>query len=290
MFDVHTHCLRHEHWGPEWDDNWKPVYGGKEWVDVEPEVYDREMAAAGVDLAFVFGMKATRAGVGMPNRYVADFCAKTTTPTVGFMSLDLSDPDVMDQLEEGVALGLGGIKLYPVLAHFDPRDEAHDPVYRAATERGLVVLWHMGATPSRAGDLRYADPLLVDTVAVRHPDLVQIIAHMGHPWQRETMLVLRKNRRVFTDVSAAWARPFDGFHALVRAQEWGVVDKLLFGSDYPMWTPAEAVDGLRAMAALESGLCCAGHPHPSIPKVEPETMHQILEFDPREALGLRSTP
>ncbi len=276
MIDVHTHCQRHEHWGPEWDDNWKPVYG-HDWVDVEPEVYDAAMAEAGVELAFVFGMKATKAGVGMSNEYTAGFCAATSTPTLGFMSLDLSDPDVMDQLRDGLARGLRGIKLYPVLAHFDPRDPAHDPVYRAAADNGLVVLWHMGATPSAAGDLALSDPLLVDHVAVRHPDLTQIIAHLGHPWQRETMLVLRKNTRVFSDVSASWARPFDGFHALVRAQEWGVVDKLLFGSDYPMWTPLEAAEGLRAVGELRAG---------NLPYVQQETLDRLLEHDPRKALGL----
>jgi predicted TIM-barrel fold metal-dependent hydrolase len=235
------------------------------------------MAEAGVELAFVFGMKATKAGVGMSNEYTAGFCAATSTPTLGFMSLDLSDPDVMDQLRDGLARGLRGIKLYPVLAHFDPRDPAHDPVYRAAADNGLVVLWHMGATPSAAGDLALSDPLLVDHVAVRHPDLTQIIAHLGHPWQRETMLVLRKNTRVFSDVSASWARPFDGFHALVRAQEWGVVDKLLFGSDYPMWTPQEAVEGLRAVGELRAG---------NLPYVRAETLDQVLEHDPRGALGL----
>jgi predicted TIM-barrel fold metal-dependent hydrolase len=276
VIDVHTHCQRHEHWGTEWDRHWKPVYG-RDWVDVEPEAYDRDMAAAGVELAFVFGMKATRVGVGMSNSYTAGFCAATVTPTLGFMSLDLSDPDVMDQLLDGLALGLRGIKLYPVLAHFDPRDPAHDPVYRAAADHGLVVLWHMGATPSPAGDLALSDPLLVDHVAVRHPDLTQIIAHLGHPWQRETMLVLRKNRRVFSDVSASWARPFDGFHALVRAQEWDVVDKLLFGSDYPMWTPQDAADGLRALGELHAG---------NLPKVRDDTIELLLERDPRKALGL----
>ena len=49
--------------------------------------------------------------------------------------------------------------------------------------------------------------------------------------------VLRKNRNVYSDVSASWARPMDGYLALARAQEWGAVPKLLFGSDYPLWTP-----------------------------------------------------
>ncbi|HEV7707229.1 MAG TPA: amidohydrolase family protein [Asanoa sp.] len=276
MIDVHTHCHLAEHWGCEWHRNWQPVYG-HEYADRTPEQYDEAMAAAGVDLAFVFGMRATRAGVITPNEYVEQFCAATSTNTIGFMALDLSDADVMDQLADGIARGLRGIKLYPVLAHFDPRDPAHDPFFRAATEAGLIVLWHMGTTPSPEGRLELTNPLLVDDVARRHPDLVQIIAHLGHPWQRETIVVLRKSRNVFGDVSASWARPLDGFMALVRAQEWGVTQKLLFGSDYPMWTPAEAVDGLRSLAAMRTE---------GLPAIKPETIEWLLDGDQRAALGL----
>ncbi|WP_433077059.1 amidohydrolase family protein [Dactylosporangium sp. CA-052675] len=276
MIDVHTHCHLAEHWGCEWHRNWQPVYG-HEYADRTPEQYDEAMAAAGVDLAFVFGMRATRAGVLTPNEFVQDFVARTSTNTIGFMALDLSDPDVMDQLADGIARGLRGVKLYPVLAHFDARDEAHDPFFRAATEAGLIVLWHMGTTPSPEGRLELSDPLLVDDVARRHPRLKQIIAHLGHPWQRETIVVLRKNRNVFGDVSASWARPLDGFMALVRAQEWGVVPKLLFGSDYPMWTPAEAKDGLHRLARMRPG---------GLPPIEPETVEWLIDGDPRAALGL----
>lgn len=276
MIDVHTHCHLPEHWGGEWRRNWQPVYG-HEYAERTPEQYDEAMSAAGVNLAFVFGMRATRAGVITPNDYVQWFCAQTQTDTVGFMALDLGDPDVLDQLADGVRRGLRGVKLYPVLAHFDPRDTAHDPFFRAATEAGLIVLWHMGATPSPEGRLELSNPLLVDDVARRHPDLRQIIAHLGHPWQRETMVVLRKNRNVFGDVSASWARPLDGYLALVRAQEWNVVPKLLFGSDYPLWTPAEAAAGLRELAAMRP----AGLPH-----IRGETVDWLIDGDPREALGL----
>ncbi|MEV4533381.1 amidohydrolase family protein [Asanoa sp. NPDC049518] len=276
MIDVHTHCHLAEHWGCEWHRNWQPVYG-HEYANRTPEQYDEAMAAAGVDLAFVFGMRASRAGVITPNEYVEQFVAATSTNTIGFMALDLSDADVMDQLADGIARGLRGVKLYPVLAHFDPRDVAHDPFFKAATEAGLIVLWHMGTTPSPEGRLELTNPLLVDDVARRHPDLRQIIAHLGHPWQRETIVVLRKARNVFGDVSASWARPLDGFMALVRAQEWGVTQKLLFGSDYPMWTPAEAVAGLRSLADMRpSGL----------PAIKPETFEWLLDGDPRAALGL----
>jgi predicted TIM-barrel fold metal-dependent hydrolase len=280
MIDVHTHCHLSTHWGCEWHDNWQPIYG-YDYPDHTPEEYDRAMAAANVDLAFVFGLRASRAGVITPNEYVEWFCANTSTNTLGFMALDPSDDDVFEQITDGLSRGLRGVKLYPVLAHFDPRDTAYDPFYRRLADAGVIVLWHMGATPSPSGRLDVSNPLVVDVVASRHPDLTQIIAHLGHPWQRETMVVLRKNRRVFSDVSAAWARPLDGFLALVRAQEWGVVNKLLFGSDYPLWTPSAAREGLLELAAMKPV---------DLPHIRPETIEHLLEGDPREALGLGTRP
>jgi hypothetical protein len=274
MLDVHTHCHLSKHWGCEWHDHWKPTYG-YDYPDHTPAQYDAAMK--GVDLAFVFGIRASEAGVITPNEYVEWFCASTETPTVGFMSLDLADDDLFDQLSDGIARGLRGVKLYPVLARFDPRDTTHDAFYRAATEAGLIVLWHMGATPSPAGDLSVSNPLVVDEVARRHPGLTQIIAHLGHPWQRETIVTLRKNPRVFADVSACWARPMDGYLALARAQEWNVVNKLLFGSDFPLWTPEQAVSGLRDLAATA---------RPGMPAIVPATLEWLLDGDPRSALGL----
>src|SRR5690606_5173896 len=143
--------------------------------------------------------------------------------TIPFMALDLSQPGWELWFEDGLRRGFRGVKLYPTSALFDPADTTHDAFYRRASAERLVLLWHQGATPNPAGRLAYSVPLVIDEVARRHPELTQVIAHMAHPWQRETIVVVRKNPRVFSDVSALWARPLDGYHALVRAQEWGVV-------------------------------------------------------------------
>lgn len=90
-------------------------------------------------------------------------------------------------------------------------------------------------------------------------------------------MTCRKNRNVFTDVSASWARPLDGYLALVRAQEWGIVDRLLFGSDYPMWTPREATEGLRELARSGGA---------GLPRVGDETLDWLLNGNPLAELGL----
>lgn len=269
IVDVHSHCLKPEHWGDEFHDNWRPTYG-YDYPDLSAADFDQAMAEGGVDVAIVFGIRATAVGVRTPHEFVARFCRETRTRTVGFMALDPTDADVMDQVEEGVALGLQGVKLYPVLAGFSPTDDSFTYFFEALARRNLVVLWHMGGSPSPRSTLRFSQPLLVDDVARRHPGLRQVIAHLGHPWQRDTVQVLRANRNVYADVSGMWARPFDGYLALANAIEWGVTGKLLFGSDFPLWTPTVAQEGLRQLTAR------FGDPFPPI---DPAIVEDVIQRD-----------
>lgn len=277
MIDVHTHCHQPQHRGEAWNEYARRAYGVRDW-SYSPADYSQAMREGGVTTAIVFGVTARAVELHTPNEFVEDFCAQADVDTIPFMALDLSDQRWEEEFDDGLARGFRGVKLYPTSALFDPSSPAHDPFYRRATEAGLVLLWHQGATPNPQGKLEYSHPLLIDEVARRHPDLTQVIAHMAHPWQREAIIVIRKNPRVFADVSAAWARPTDGFPALVRAQEWGVVDKLLFGSDYPHWTPADAQAGLRALAARRPQ---------DMPHIEKATIEHLLEADHLAALGLR---
>lgn len=274
IIDIHTHCHLPEHWGTEHEEHWEGAYG-EPYPLVTPQSFDEAMT--GVDVAVTFGMAASQAGVRTPNSFVADFIASVKTPTIGFAAIDPSDPDWREQLDEAVELGLQGVKLYPVLALFDPLSADFDDFYRTMIRHGLVVLWHMGATPSPIGSLAVSQPLVVDEVARRHPELVQVMAHMGHPWQRDTNVVLRKNSRVFADVSGVPSRPMDAYLALVHAQEWGTVDKLLFGSDYPLWTPEDAISRLRQIASFRAG---------DLPFVQEETIDQIVHRDTLALLGL----
>ena len=277
MIDIHTHCHQPHHRGEGWEEVSRRAYGDSD-RGFTPAEFERVMREGGVETAVVFGVTARAIDLSTPNEFVEQFCADVDIETIPFMALDPTADDAWEVFDDAVARGFRGAKLYPTSALFDPTDEQWDPFYARAAELGLVFLWHMGATPNPWGKLTYSLPFVIDEVARRHPTLTQVIAHMAHPWQRETMIVIRKHPRVFSDVSAAWARPHDGFQALVRAQEWGVVDKLVFGSDYPHWTPKEGADGLRALAARKPV---------DMPHIEQATLDHLVESDHLAALGLR---
>lgn len=276
MFDVHTHCHQPQHRGAVAAAYSVRAYGERDW-SFTAEDYSRVMKEGGVKRAAVFGVTARAGDMYTPNEWTEQFASDVDVDAVPFMALDLNDPDWSEQFDDGIRRGFRGVKLYPTSALFDPSDVAFDPFYQRAQEAGLVLLWHQGATPNPRASLSLSMPFLIDEVARRHPELTQVIAHMAHPWQREAIVVIRKNERVFADVSASWARPQDGFEALVRAQEWNVVNKLVFGSDYPHWTPAEGAAGLRSL----------GERRPTdMPHIERSTIEHLIESDHFATLGI----
>lgn len=245
IIDYHSHFFQPEWFGDRLLAEWEAA-GYPPFPRTTMEQFEEAMAT--VDRAIVFGLTATVMGVRTPHEPVAELVRRNPTKFIGFMALDPADPGAVEEMEYcSGQLGLKGIKVYPAMAHIDVGDRRWAPFFARAQQLGLPILFHFGASPFPGALLKYSQPLLVDELAASFPELHVIIAHLGHPWQRETILMLRKHRNVYSDISGLWKRPWEGYNALVRCQEWGVTHKLLFGSDFPIWTPAAAIDGIKAV-------------------------------------------
>ena len=247
--------------------------------------------AAPFDRVVVFGLKARLTGTWVPDAYVADFVAAanarvnaaTDAPApekvIGFAAADPTQPDAMDDLVHAVEdLGLRGLKLGPIYAGFDPRDACCEPLYTYCEDHGLPILFHTGTTFNRAAPLAVSRPWLFDAVAIRHPELRMVLAHLGHPFGGECLAVIRKHPHVYADVAALFYRPWQFYNTLILAQEYHVTDKLLFGTDYPFAGSQESIAGLRTINDVtgESGL----------PRVETATLDGLLHRDALGCLGL----
>jgi predicted TIM-barrel fold metal-dependent hydrolase len=126
--------------------------------------------------------------------------------------------------------------------------------------------------------LRFAHPLAMDEVAAAFPELRIVMAHLGHPWQADTFMVIRKHPHVYADISSQFFRPWSQYQALRLAAEWGVLDKLVFGSDYPVATPQETMDGLLSVNSVIEGT--------KLPRVPEEALQRVIERDTVALLGL----
>jgi len=157
----------------------------------------------------------------------------------------------MDELLAGHEnYGLRGVKLMPMYADFFPNDRKFDEFWRYVSRHQLPVVLHTGTTFISQAPLACTLPILIDDVAIRFPEARIWMAHLGHPYEGETVAVIRKHANVYSDISALVYRPWQLFHSLMLVQEYGVWDKLLFGTDFPFTTANETLSGLRSLCEI----------------------------------------
>lgn len=203
-------------------------------------------------VSVVFGGKARLSGVWIDDADVAAYVAAAPDRLIGFMSLDPTQPGWEDEMRDGrERLGMKGIKLLPMYAGFLPQDERLDPLWRYAEQHDLPVLLHTGTTFVAVAPLECTLPRHLDVVACRFPAVKLILAHLGHPYEGETVAVIRKHPNLYADISALFYRPWQLFHSLMLVHEYNVWDKLLFGTDFPVTTVAETVAGLRSLCDVQ---------------------------------------
>ncbi|HEY0699860.1 MAG TPA: amidohydrolase family protein [Micromonospora sp.] len=275
IVDVHSHLFDcPDHVGDPFAEESARAHGGH--VDLTVRWAEYAATAPADTRTIVVGGKARRSGLWVDDAAVAAYVAAHPDRLVGYLALDPTQPGWRDELEHGHrGLGLRGIKLMPMYAGFDPADPAHDDLYTYAERHGLPLLVHTGTTFVSAAPLRYALPVHLDEVAIRHPELRMVLAHLGHPYEGECIAVIRKHRHVYADVSALHYRPFQLWHSLRLVQDYGVWHKLLFGSDYPFTTVDASVEGLRAVARV-----------PGIPGLDPLDAEQVEQLIHRPSLDL----
>jgi predicted TIM-barrel fold metal-dependent hydrolase len=286
IIDVHNHTPTHQDAVPDDErlvfEGWRsdrPVVTTNSWAD-----YDEQQSAADVTIVFNIAVEDPLAATGLPyppertNDATAEFVKDAPHKRIGFMSVNPLWTNVFDETERCRELGLVGVKLGPNYQDFDPLSDEACAFYAYCEREGLPILFHQGTSPIRSAPLRYTHPLVMDDVALRFPELRVVMAHLGHPFVRETVAVIRKHPHVYADVSSIYLRPWLCWEALTFASEWGVPHKLLFGSDYPIATSAEAIGGLRRVNDIVEGT--------KLPRVPDEHLERIIEADALSALGL----
>ncbi len=271
LIDCHSHVWDvSTHYSSEFTADSKKARNTSIEIDAPPEKHWK--AFKNVDKAIVFGLKSQALSVDVPNDYVADYVNAHPEKLIGFACVDPNDPGAVDELERSVQeLKLKGLKLSPIYQNFDPLDENALRIYERAQKYGLPIMFHQGTTFATGAPLKYANPVLLEDVAYRFPDLKMIIAHLGHPWEAETIVLIRKQPNIYADISALYYRPWQFYNSMTLAIEYGVTSKLFFGTDYPFTTVEDTVNGLLKINDVigSSGL----------PKIPASVIEEIIHRD-----------
>lgn len=277
--DVHTHYWAYP--GDFTEDAILQARRARGDVEVDLSVtYDAYRSTASEPVrTIVFGGKAKRSGIWVDDKTVAEYVSSHPDDLIGFLSVDPTQEGWEDELRFGHReLGHRGVKLLPMYAGFQPCDPLLDPLWQYATEHALPVLLHTGTTFVAQAPLECTLPRHIDNVAMRYPDVRIVMAHLGHPYEGECVVTARKHPNVYADVSALHYRPFQLYHSLMLVQEYGVWDKILFGTDYPFTDVDASVEGLRGLNKMLEGT--------ALPRLDADQIEAMIYRDSLSLLGL----
>lgn len=278
IVDIHTHIFRPAiDFGPRLKaDLLRCNVDPDIWGNVQKRHLETTLEA---DVAIVFGLQASATDWNIPNELVATHVSQAPNRLLFFTSIDPLKTGFMEELEKcHQDLGAVGVKMAPLYQNIHPSDSRCYQIYKYCEMHGLPILFHAGTSFVSGTKLDYSRPIHFDTVAVDFPDLRMVLAHLGHPWEGETIAIIRRHANVYADLSALYYRPWQFYNSMRLLFEYNAHHKVLFGSDFPFTTTGDSIKGVRNLNNIlaNSGL-------PSVPS---ELIEGIIHRNTLELLGL----
>ena len=188
---------------------------------------------AGIGRFVVFSAAGVPEQVRPINDYIASACRDHPEFT-GFGTLHPETENPGDEIERLTGLGLRGIKFHPDMQRFNIDDDRMMNIY-ALLEGRLPVIFH-------TGDYRhsFSHPSRLARVLDNFPKLCVIAAHFGGWSVFDIAYDYFHNRSCYFDLSSSLS--FLGRRRAVELIRAYGAERVLFGSDYPMWDPAACLE------------------------------------------------
>ncbi len=194
---------------------------------------------AGIDMFLVQSVAVAPRNVESINDFIAATVKERPERFIGFATLHPEMENVANEVKRAKEMGLLGVKLHPDIQKFNIDDKIAYKIYEVC-EDNVPILIH-------TGDHRYlhSDPRRIPQVLRDFPKLKLICAHFGGWSQWNEVEKYLADTGVWVDTSSS-------LYALSaqRAKELISVfgeDRIVFGTDYPMWTPADEIENIERL-------------------------------------------
>ena len=164
------------------------------------------------------------------NDFIAEQC-RLHPEFIGFAAMHQDYPDPEREIERAISLGLKGVKLHPDTQQVNMDDPRLMRIYEIIEGR-LPLIMH-------CGDYRYpfSRPERLKEILHTFPNLRVDAAHFGGWSIFDYAVEILEHENCFFDMSSAqyWLGPR---RTLELTRHYGT-DRIMFGSDFPMWDPID---------------------------------------------------
>lgn len=198
------------------------------------------MDAAGVEKFAAHSVAMNPHNVESINRFIMEAYHQYPDRIVPFAALHPDMQDIPAAVDRLVEQGFRGVKIHPDIQRFVV-DNARSVNMLSAVAGKLPVLIH-------CGDIRYDfdSPERILNLHRLLPDLTIIGAHFGgwSEWERANFLLAGHDNILVDCSSSLYNLEKETAAQMIRRMG---AENVLFGSDYPMWTPEGEVEKLLAL-------------------------------------------
>ena len=179
------------------------------------------------------------------NEFIAGEQAAHPDLITGFGTLHPDSDDIGADLEHLIGSGLKGVKLHPDFQQFALDEDRGYKLGEIIEAAGIPVLLH-------CGDRRYerSNPAQLKKFIEAFPNLTIIGAHLaGWKYWEEAAGIFPGTPNLYLDSSSSLAW-LDRGKARDIIRMYGA-DRVMFGTDYPMWNMAEEIGRVEALGLTE---------------------------------------
>ncbi len=201
----------------------------------------RRAEEAGIDHTLVQSVATAPKQVGSINAFIAEAVEESGGRLTGLGTLHPDSEDQAADVRHLIELGLVGVKLHPDIQKFKIDDYRMLKIFDLCEEAGLPILLH-------TGDDRYdySNPNRLKPILEIYRGLTIIGAHFGGwtVWD-EAVRELSHFSNFYVDCSSSF--PFISREKVKELICGYGAEKVLFGTDYPMWIPKEEIEKLMSL-------------------------------------------
>ncbi|MBR2044311.1 MAG: amidohydrolase [Clostridia bacterium] len=201
---------------------------------------------AGIDHFIVQSVATTPKQVKSINEFIAQSVGASDGKMTGLGTLHPDSLDIKGDVEHLCELGLKGVKLHPDIQAFQCDKRECMRIYELCEEKGLVLLMH-------TGDYRYdySNPDRVINILKEFKKLTFIGAHLAgwSVWQ-EAYDKLSEYNNLYVDCSSCFG--FFKKDKIYELMKMYGADRIMFGTDYPMWAPEKEVETFLSLEFSDS--------------------------------------
>lgn len=238
IIDSHMHLIQSKNFD-------KPTYdnlGMKIPNDTDLDTLVTWYKAAGIDHCICMGQDMTRIwNTTFGEEHVREAYRKYPDFFTPFASLEPMDKanrfnrpayeELVRAVEED---DIKGVLLTPPYGQYKSNDKTVYPFYELVERKGIVMQYHHSAQmgPAVLAPTPYAKMENLNDVIVDFPNMKIVVEHLGYPWSEYLFVLMTNCKTMYTDLAMTYHRPLWTAWQLVLAREYGVLDRVMFATDY----------------------------------------------------------